>query len=104
MVLTVAVRLADLVSPVGNGAPLEAGDLSALAVAGTERIRTGEPVVFPKAVAVAPAVVTRDGQVRAAGSPCGHATPGPLGEWLDAKAGPGVIDRIAGRAVPTSGS
>jgi hypothetical protein len=32
--LTVAVRLADLVSPVGSGAPLEAGDRSALAVAG----------------------------------------------------------------------
>jgi hypothetical protein len=97
--LTVAVRLADLVSPVGSGAPLEAGDRSALAVAGTERIRAGEPVVFLKAVAVAPAVVTRDGQVRAAGSPCGHATLGPLEKWLDAKAGPGVIDGIAERAV-----
>ena len=28
-----------------------------------------------------------------------HATLGPLEEWLEAKAGPGVIDGIAGRAV-----
>ena len=52
-----------------------------------------------KVVAVAPAVVTREGQVRTAGSPCSHATLGPLEDWLDAKAGPGVIDAIAGRAV-----
>ncbi len=97
--VTVAVPLCCLVSPLKNGAPVEDGDRSALAVAGAERIRTGEPVVFLKAVAVAPAVVTRKGQVRAAGSPCGHATLGPLEEWLDAQAGPGVIDGIAERAV-----
>ena len=97
--VTVGVRLCDLVSPLGNGAPVKAGDRSALVVAGTERIRAGEPVVFLKVVAVAPAVVTRKGQVRAAGSPCAHATLGPLEEWLDAQAGPGVIDGIAGNAV-----
>ncbi len=68
-------------------------------MAGTETIRTGEPAVFLKVVAVAPAVVTRNGQVRAAGSPCSRATLGPLEEWLDAQAGPGVIDGIAARAV-----
>jgi Insertion element 4 transposase N-terminal len=55
--------------------------------------------VFLKVAAVVPAVVTRKGQVQAAGSPCGHATLGPLEEWLDAQAGPGVIDGIAERAV-----
>jgi Insertion element 4 transposase N-terminal len=95
----VAVRLADLVSPLKNGAPLGDGDRSALAVAGTERIRPGELAVFVKVVAVAPAVVTRDGQVRADGSPCAHARLGALEDWLDTQAGPGVIGGIAGRAV-----
>jgi hypothetical protein len=97
--VTVAVRLADLVSPLKNGALPGGGDRSALAVAGTEAIRTGEPVVFLKVVAVAPAVVARKGQIRAAGSPCSHATLGPMEDWLDSQAGPGVIDGIAGRAV-----
>jgi hypothetical protein len=68
--------------------PLEAGARSALAVAGTEKLRTGEPVVFLKVAAVTEAQVTRDGQVRAAGSPVRHATLGPMEEWLDAQAGP----------------
>ena len=97
--VTVAVRLADLVSPLKSGAPLGDGDRSALAVAGTERFRRGEPLVFLKAVAVAEAVVTRDGRVRAAGSPCAHATLGPLEDWLDARAGTDVIGGIAKRAV-----
>jgi hypothetical protein len=97
--VTVAVRLSDLVSPLRNGAPLGGGDRSALAVAGTEAVRSGDPVVFLKVVVVAPAVVTRDGQVRAEGSPCGHATLGPLEDWLDSQAGPGVIGAIAERAV-----
>ena len=97
--VTVAVRLCDLVSPLKNGAPLRDGARSALAVAGTGEIRSGEPVAFVKIVAVVPAVVTREGQVRAAGGPCSHATLGPLEDWLDEKAGPGVIDAIAGRAV-----
>ena len=97
--LMVAVRLEDLVSPLRNGRPLEEGDRSALVIAGTGKIRTGEAVVFLKAVAVAPAQVRRDGRVQAQGSPCGHATLGPLEEWLERKAGQGVIDRIAERAV-----
>ena len=68
-------------------------------MAGTERIRTGDLVVFLKVVAVAPARVRRDGRVQAQGSPCDHATLGPLEEWLEQQAGPGVIDRIADRAV-----
>jgi len=94
----VAVRLCDLVSPARNGRPLGGGDRSALAVAGTEQIRTGEQVVFLKVVAVAPAQVRRDGRVQAQGSPCDHATLGPLEDWLEEQAGPGVIDGIANRA------
>ena len=97
--LLVAMRLCDLVSPARNGRPLGEGDRSALAVAGTEQIRTGELVVFLKVVAVAPAQVRRDGRVQAQGSPCDHATLGPLEEWLGQQAGPGVIDRIADGAV-----
>ena len=95
--LMVAVRLADLVSPAGR--PLGEGDRSALAVGGTARIRTGEPVVFCKIVAVAPAQVRRGGVVQAKGSPLHHATLGPLEDWLEEKAGPGVIDGVAERAV-----
>ena len=95
--LMVAVRVADLVSPAGR--PLGEGDRSALAVAGTEKIRTGDQVAFLKVVAVAPARVRRDGRVQAQGSPCDHATLGPLEEWLEEQAGQGVIDRIADGAV-----
>ena len=97
--IMVAVRLSDLVTPLKNGVPVAEDDRSALAVAGTEKIRTGDPVVFCKVAAVAPAVVTRDGEIRAGGSPVHYATLGPAEEWLDAHAGPGVIDGIAERAV-----
>ncbi len=96
--VTVAVRVEDLVTPLKSGVPVAEGDRSALAVAGTEEIRTGDMVVFLKIVAVAPAVVQKKGHVRAEGSPCAHATLGPLEEWLDAQAGPGVIDGIAENA------
>jgi hypothetical protein len=97
--LMVAVLLADLASPLRGGRPLAAGDRSALVVAGTEQIRTGEAVVFLKVVAVVPAQVRRGGQVQAQGSPAAHATLGPLEDWLEAQAGPGVIDAVAERAV-----
>jgi hypothetical protein len=93
----VVVRVADLVSPAGR--PLGADDRSALVIGGTARIRTGEPAVFCKIVAVAPAQVRRDGRVQAQGSPAEHATLGPLEEWLEDQAGSGVIDQIAERAV-----
>jgi hypothetical protein len=97
--LMVAVRLGDLVSPLRKGRQLETGDRSALAIGGTERILAGDQVVFLKVVAVAPARVRRDGRIQAQGSPAGHATLGPLEDWLDEKAGPDVIDGIAERAV-----
>jgi hypothetical protein len=95
----VAVRLSDLVSPLRDGRLPGDGDRSALAVGGTERLRTGEATVFCKVVAVAPARVRRDGRVQAQGSPAGMATLGPMEDWLEEQAGPGVIDAIADRAV-----
>ena len=86
-------------TPLRNGA-VPGGDCRpALVIGGTRRIRTGEPVVFCKIVAVAPAQVRRDGRVQAKGSPVHYATLGPLEEWLEEQAGPGVIDGIAERAV-----
>ena len=96
--MIVAVPAELLASPLRNGRGLGEADRSALAVAGTEKIRTGGRVVFLKVVAVTEAVVTRDGQVRADGRPYDHATLGPMEDWLDAQAGPGVIDGIAERA------
>ena len=95
----VAVRLADLVTPLRNGRLPGGGCRSALVIGGTRRIRTGEPVVFCKIVAVAPAQVRQDGRVQAKGSPVHHATLGPLEEWLEEQAGPGVINGVAERAV-----
>ena len=63
----VAVRVADLASPARQAS--RGRDRSALVVGGTERVRTGDVVVFCKVVAVAAARVRRDGQVQAQGSP-----------------------------------
>jgi hypothetical protein len=97
MIIAVPAEL--VAPPLRNGRGLGDSDRSALVVGGTEKIRTGGAAVFLKVVAVTEAVVTRDGQVRAEGRPYDHATLGPLEEWLDAQAGPGVIDGIADRAV-----
>jgi Transposase DDE domain/Insertion element 4 transposase N-terminal len=97
--LMVAVRLADLVTPLRNGRLPGEDCRSALVIGGTRRLRTGEPVVFCKVTVVAPAQVRRDGRVQAQGSPVRHAMLGPLEEWLEEKAGPGVIDQVAERAV-----
>ena len=67
----VAVRAADLASPAGPG--LGKDGRSALVAAGGGRIRSGDVVVFLKPVAVAPAVVRRDGRVQAGGHPADHA-------------------------------
>ena len=67
-------------------------------VVGTPRIRAGEQLVFLKVVAVAPAVVRRDGKVQAGGHPADHARLGALEQQLDELAGPGVIDEIAAQA------
>ena len=95
----IAVRIAGLRSPLRR--PLREGDRTALTAAGGERIRTGDLVVFCKPVAVAPAVVRRDGRVQAAGHPADHARLGVIEQQLDEMAGqPGVIDQVAAQTVP----
>jgi hypothetical protein len=81
--------------------PLREGDRTALTAAGGERIRTRDLVVFCKPVAVAPAVVRRDGRVQAGGHPADHARLGVIEQQLDEMAGqPGVIDQVAAQTVP----
>ena len=92
--LLIAIRVADLVSPAGRAE----GDRTALAVAGTPEIRAGDQLLFVKVVAVAPAVVRRDGRIQAAGHPADHARLGALEQQVDELAGPGVIDEIAAQA------
>jgi hypothetical protein len=95
----IAIRAADLVPPCGR--PLAGSDRTALVVAGTPGIRAGEQLVFVKVVAVAPAVVRRDGRIQAGGHPAGHARLGALEQQPGELAGPGVIDGIAAQAMLT---
>ena len=89
----VAVRVEDLIWPVGDGGQ---DDRSGLVVAGTEKIRSGDDVVWLKVVAVTPAVVRRDGRVQADGRPCDHVGLGVLEEQLDASTGcPDAIGQAA---------
>jgi hypothetical protein len=91
----VAVRVADLRSPAGVG--LGKDGRTALVTAGAGPIRTGDVVVFCKPVAIAAAVVRRDGRVQAGGHPADHARLGVAEDRLDALTGtPGVIDEVAG--------
>ena len=95
----VAVRVADLACPLRR--PLREGDRTALTAAGAGKIRTGDLVVFLKPVAVAPAVVRRDGKVQAGGHPADHARLGILEQQLDEMTGqPGVINLVAAQTVP----
>jgi hypothetical protein len=94
----VAVRVADLACPARRG--LGRDGRTALTAAGAGRIRSGDLVVWLKPVAVAPAVVRRDGRVQAAGHPADHARLGVAGQRLDELCGiPGVIEEIARSAV-----
>jgi hypothetical protein len=97
--MIVAVPAELLASPLKSGRQLGDAGRSALAIGGTEKIRTGGTVVFCKVVAVAEAQVKRDGQVRAKGSPVHHARLGPLEE----AAGPDAAGGIAGRAPLAAG-
>jgi len=95
----VAVRVADLRSPLRR--PLREEDRTALTAAGGQTIRTGDVVVFLKPVAVAPAVVRRDGRVQAGGHPADHARLGVIEQQLDAMTGrPGTIDEVAAQVTP----
>jgi hypothetical protein len=94
----IAVRVADLASPARQG--LGKDGRTALTAAGAGRIGSGDLVVWLKPVAVAPAVVRRDGRVQAAGHPADHARLGVAEERLDELCGiPGVVDQIARSAV-----
>src|SRR5712671_2889673 len=98
----VAVRVADLASPARQG--LGKDGRTALTAAGAGRIRSGDLVVWLKPVAVAPAVVRRDGRVQAAGHPADHARLGVAEERLDELCGiPGVIDQVAGQVTLAGG-
>ena len=68
-------------------------------IAGTERIRTGEHgrVLEGGGGRAGAGAAGRAGA--GAGQPVHHATLGPLEEWLEEQAGPGVIDGDRGRAV-----
>ncbi len=90
----IAVKAADLASPARQG--LGKDGRTALTAAGAGRIRSGDLVVWLKPVAVAPAVVRRDGRVQAAGHPADHARLGVAEERLDELCGTaGTIDAIA---------
>jgi hypothetical protein len=74
----VVVPVSVLSWPVGEGST---GDgRSAMVVAGAGKIAKGELVVWCKVVAVAAAVVRRDGRVQADGRPCDHARLGVVEE------------------------
>jgi hypothetical protein len=95
----VAVPVSALIWPVRAGS---GGDgRSALLVAGSAPITTGEPVAWCTVVVTAPAVVRRDGRVQAQGRPCDHARLGVGEQELDRRCGPGTIDRIAADVRPT---
>jgi hypothetical protein len=81
----VAVRVADLASPARRG--LGKDGRSALVAAGAGKIVNGDLVVFCEPVAVAAAVVRRDGRVQAAGHPADHARLGVAEERLDVLCG-----------------
>ena len=80
----VAVRVQDLISPARPGLGLGKDGRSALVAAGAGKIGPGGLVMFLKPVAVAAAVVRRDGRVQAAGHPVDHVRLGLAEERLDA--------------------
>jgi hypothetical protein len=89
-----AVPLAGLASPADRG--LGRDGRTALVVPGAGKIKNGDVVVFLRPVAVAKAVVRRDGRVQAAGHPAEHARLGVLELQLDAMAGAaGTIGGLA---------
>ena len=94
----VVVPVSVLAWPVGEGSGK--GARSGLVVSGAEKIRSGESVAWCEVVAVAPAVVRRDGRVRAGGRPCGHARLSGLEQELDARCGEGTIEAIAAGVRP----
>ena len=93
----IAIRAADLVSPAAGPRP-EVVAARRLRWPALRAIRAGDQLLFVKVVAVATAVVRRDGRIQAAGHPADHARLGALEQQVDELAGPGVIDEIAAQA------
>ena len=94
----VAVRVADLGSAGREGVGKDGR--TALTAVGAGPVRAGDLVVFCKPVAVAAAVVRRDGRVQAGGHPADHVRLGVAEERLDALCGePGVTGKIAAGVV-----
>jgi hypothetical protein len=85
--LMVAVPVSALVWPVREGSGGSAR--SALVVGGAGKIESKELVAWCTVVAIAPAVVRRDGRVQADGRPCDHARLGALEQELDDRRGRG---------------
>jgi hypothetical protein len=85
-----------LVSP--TGPPLGLHEVSALAVGGTAKIRTGDTVLMLKVVGVVKASVRRDGRIQAQGSPADYARLGVVEERLDRAAAAGQLYRGDDRA------
>jgi hypothetical protein len=83
----VAIVAGGLVSPTGR--PLGLHEVSALAVGGTAKIRTGDTVLMLKVVGVVKASVRRDGRIQAQGSSADYARLGVVEDRLDRAAGPG---------------
>jgi hypothetical protein len=81
----VAIRVADLRSPARHGGGRDGR--TALTAAGAGPVRSGDLVVFCKPVAVAPALVRRDGRVQAAGHPADHVRLGAVEQQLDEMTG-----------------
>ena len=94
------VRVADLGSPGREGIGKDGRTALTAVCAGP--VRAGDLAAFCKPVAVAAAVVRRDGRVQAAGHPADHVRLGVAEERLDALCGrrPGVIDKIAAGVAP----
>ena len=95
----IAIRLADLRSPARHGSGKDGR--TALTAAGTGPVRSGDLVVFCKPVAVAPALVRRDGRVQAAGHPADHVRLGVIEQQLDEMTGvEDTIGQVAAQVTP----
>ena len=99
----VAVRVADLGLPAAAAAAGGGPERADGGGRGDDPHRGNGGVLKP--VAVAAAVVRRDGRVQAGGHPAGHARLGIIEQQLDEMTGtPGVIDRLRRRPCHTGRS
>ncbi len=95
----IAIRVADLRPAARHGSGKDGR--TALTAAGTGPVRSGDLVVFCKPVAVAPALVRRDGRVQAAGHPADHVRLGVIEQQLDEMTGmKDAIGQVAAQVTP----